>query len=155
MTENESPRIYVPPPLIFGGTLLIGLALDGRLSTSIPPSALWLKFLAAAILIAGLYPIIVALGLFRQKSTRPEPWQPATALVTGGIYRVTRNPMYLGMAAIYAGIALLFLSPVAGVLLLPVVAIIDRLVIAREETYLARRFGAAYDTYRQSVRRWI
>jgi protein-S-isoprenylcysteine O-methyltransferase Ste14 len=155
MGESDTPRVFVPPPLIFTGTLLVGLFADGRLSEGIPPSALGLRLAAAAVALAGLLLIVIALGLFRNRLTRPEPWQPATALVTGGLYRFTRNPMYLGMAALYAGIALLFLSPVAVALLLPVVAIIDRLVIAREEAYLARRFGSAYETYRQSVRRWI
>ena len=99
--------------------------------------------------------IVGALGLSRKRSTRPEPWQPATALVTGAFYRFTRNPMDLGMATLHAGVALLFLSPIAGALLLLVVAIIDGLVISPEEASFEWRFGAADESYRRSVRRWI
>lgn len=155
MSDSDTPGVIAPPPLIFGIPLLVGLALDGALSEGLPSSPLWLRLAAAAIVLAGMGLIIVALGLFRRNSTRPEPWRPSTALVTGGFYRFTRNPMYLGMALFYAGIALLFLSPIAGVLLLPVLVVIDRLVIAREEVYLAKRFGAPYESYRRRVRRWI
>ena len=155
MGDSDIPGVIAPPPLIFAIPLLLGLAIDGAFSEGLPASPFWLRLLAAAIVLTGLSLIIVAIGLFRAKSTRPEPWKPSTALVTSGLYRFTRNPMYLGMALFYAGIALLFLSPIAGALLVPVLAIVDRFVIAREEAYLTRRFGTPYESYRRSVRRWI
>lgn len=76
-------------------------------------------------------------------------------LVTSGVFRLTRNPMYVGLAAAYAGVAALLGSwwPLA---LLPLVLVaVDRLVIAREEPYLARALGAQYEAYRRRVRRWL
>jgi protein-S-isoprenylcysteine O-methyltransferase Ste14 len=154
MADADSPRILVPPPLAIFGTLLAGLAIDGRLTstTDFQPLAI----LAAVLLgLAGLALVFVALGLFSRSNTRPEPWQPSSALVVGGIYRRTRNPMYLGMLLVYAALAVLFMSPAAGLLLIPLAVAVDRLIIRREEAYLSRRFGPAYDDYRKSVRRWF
>ena len=79
----------------------------------------------------------------------------ATALVDTGIYRFTRNPMYVGMALLYAGLALGFASG-AALLLLPVVlVIIQTQVIAREERYMEAKFGANYLDYKRRVRRWV
>jgi protein-S-isoprenylcysteine O-methyltransferase Ste14 len=92
---------------------------------------------------------------FMRSRTSFNPARPATALVTGGPYRFTRNPMYLGMAGAYAGLAV-----ATGVLwalaFLPVVVLtIDRLVIRREERHLAVAFGEEYERYRSRVRRWV
>jgi protein-S-isoprenylcysteine O-methyltransferase Ste14 len=94
-------------------------------------------------------------GLFHRLRTAIIPFKPASRLVTSGIYRWTRNPMYLGMALIYAGVAILFDSPVALLLLVAVVVIIQRSVIAREEAYLERAFGDEYRVYKGRVRRWM
>lgn len=152
--KEDSPRIFVPPPVIIFGTLPVGLAIDGRLTaaTALQPLTVVTSVLLA---IAGLAIIGSALRIFSRSKTRPEPWKPASALVIEGIYKITRNPMYLGMLMIYAALALLFQSPSAGALIIPVFAIIDRLIIRREEKYLSRKFGEPYDNYRRHVRRWI
>lgn len=146
----DNPRVFVPPPLIFASLLALGLWLD----RSAHP-ALAMRLSGGALAFAGIALIVTALGLFRTSKTRPEPWQPSSALVVSGIYRFTRNPMYLGMALLCAGIALFFGS--LGAILLTGVAalIVDRGVIVREEAYLERRFGEPYLAYRKSVRRWF
>jgi protein-S-isoprenylcysteine O-methyltransferase Ste14 len=155
MSGPDSPRIFVPPPLIFVSALVLGLAIDGRFAdpTAAPPSVL----LAAAglLMFAGLALILAGLLTFFWKGARAEPWRGTDVFVAVGIYRLTRNPMYLGLALAYAGLALLFRSPVAGLLLIPLLLLMDRLVIPREEAYLARRFGADYEAYRRRVRRWL
>lgn len=150
MTKMDNPRVFVPPPLIFGGLLLIGLLVDRSKETD----AL-MQIAGVATGLTGLALIAVALGLFRSSKTRPEPWQPTSALVVSGIFRMTRNPMYLGMAVLSLGIALFFASLPAVLLTALAVLIIDRWVIAREEAYLTRRFGEPYAAYRRKVRRWL
>ena len=76
-------------------------------------------------------------------------------LVTNGVYRFTRNPMYLGMATVCFGISLFLLSMPAGILTCLSIAIIDRAVIPREEAYLFRQFGDTYRDYQANVRRWL
>ncbi|HEX6629907.1 MAG TPA: isoprenylcysteine carboxylmethyltransferase family protein, partial [Gemmatimonadaceae bacterium] len=83
------------------------------------------------------------------------PNRPATRLATGGPYRLTRNPMYVSLAALYLGVAL-FANSWWPVALLPLVLlVVDRAVIAREERYLAAAFPDEYAAYRARVRRWL
>ena len=76
-------------------------------------------------------------------------------LINEGPYRFSRNPIYVGFAITYAGLAIAMDSALALFLLLPCLAVVDQFVIAREERYLAARFGADYDAYRNRVRRWL
>ena len=148
--RHDNPRVVVPPPLIFGSLLAVGLLIERNLPPNLPLA------LAAAVLAgAGLVLIVAALGLFRRARTRPEPWRPSTALVASGVYQCTRNPMYLGMASVCLGTAALFASPPAALLTCVAALLIDRTVIAREEAYLDRRFGDEYRAYRSQVRRWL
>jgi protein-S-isoprenylcysteine O-methyltransferase Ste14 len=92
---------------------------------------------------------------FAGAGTPVSPYSASTTLVTTGPYRISRNPAYLGMALVYAGIAvsteaLWALAPLPAVL-----AVIDRGVIAREERYLERRLGDEYRRYTQRTRRWL
>ena len=150
MTRDDNPRVRVPPPLIFGGLLALGLVID-----SDPFRPALAQLAGVGLGIAGLALIAVALGLFAGSKTRPEPWQPANRLVDRGLYRFTRNPMYLGMALLSLGVALTF-SSLPGILLaLVALVIIDRTVVTREEAYLERRFGQDYIDYTKRVRRWL
>ena len=150
MTNNDNPRVFLPPPLIFSGLVGFGLFLD---SEAIGFGLLQIIGTVLGATGAGL--TAVALGLFRRSDTRPEPWQPASALVSRGLYRFTRNPMYLGMAMLSLGVALLFSSFSGSVLAIIAAVVIDRTVIPREEAYLMRRFGQDYVNYASGVSRWL
>lgn len=154
MSFMDTPRIFVPPPLLVAATLVSALWLDGRLAV-LPMTPALLLIVSAALIAGGLTLIGLALRLFHSVGTRPEPWQPSSELAQSGVYRFTRNPMYLGMAIIYSGLALGLQSQTAGLLLIPLIVVLDRFVIAREEAYLSRRFGVIFDAYRKRVRRWI
>jgi protein-S-isoprenylcysteine O-methyltransferase Ste14 len=91
----------------------------------------------------------------RRADTPFDPSKPPTALVEDGPFRFTRNPGYLGFALTYAGISLLTGGRWPLVFLPGVLGVIDRGVIAREESYLEERFGDPYRDYRSRVRRWL
>jgi protein-S-isoprenylcysteine O-methyltransferase Ste14 len=150
VTADDNPRVFVPPPLIFASLLALGLMMNREPIAFGAPA-----IIGIAVGLAGLGLIAAALGLFRSSKTRPEPWQPASALVSSGVYRVTRNPMYLGMALLCLGIAAAFASLAGIVMALIAAIIIDRAVVPREEAYLLRRFGEDYANYRRAVRRWL
>jgi protein-S-isoprenylcysteine O-methyltransferase Ste14 len=95
------------------------------------------------------------LETLRSAGTPPDPREPATRLVTHGPYLYTRNPGYLSMAMIYAGVAALANALWALLLLPAALVVIQREVIGREERYLKRRFGEEYIRYMAQVRRWI
>jgi protein-S-isoprenylcysteine O-methyltransferase Ste14 len=94
-------------------------------------------------------------GQFRRAGTPVIPFERSTVLVTSGLYRFTRNPMYLGLAAALFGIAIVSGTVGAFIPVVIFIWIIDRLFIRREERFLEDLFGASYRAYRQSVRRWI
>ena len=158
MTNDvDNANVRFPPPLIYLGFLIGGIWAGrafGLPGLGLDASArdLFGWIVAAFGILVG--PVAGA-GLFYRLRTAIIPIKPANRLVTLGIYRWTRNPMYLGLALIYAGIAILCDSLFALLLLIPVLIIIQRYVIAREEAYLERTFGDEYEAYRARVRRWI
>lgn len=156
MTARDTPGVIAPPPLIYLGFLFAGWGL-GRLIVT-PGFGLdgdIRRGLAVVLVIGGLTLEAMALGLFRRLGTPPQPWKPTTALATGGVYRFSRNPIYLGFTLIYAGFAVAMNSPLALAGLLPCLIVIDRFVVAREERYLDVKFGQEWRAYRARVRRWL
>jgi protein-S-isoprenylcysteine O-methyltransferase Ste14 len=159
MAMVDSPDhadVRMPPPLLYLGALLIGLVVGRLLHIGgFAPHRSLSLYLGGVLTIGGAALVLAAAGLFRRLHTNVKPSQPATTLVTSGLYRRTRNPMYLGMSLLYAGPALI-LDSILALLLLPIVLIvIQTQVIAREERYLEGRFGDDYRSYRQRVRRWF
>lgn len=154
MTRPDSPNVRIPPPLIVLSLLIAGLALDGRLYEPRFNEG-WAIVLGVSATVIGLFVGGAALRGFVRAGTNPEPWKASTTLVERGVYRFTRNPMYLSMLLIIFGAAL-----IAGAFwsLFSVVlgwAALNFFVIAPEERYLQRRFGADYDFYCSRVRRWL
>ena len=154
--EEDSAKVKFSPPFIYLGGLLLGLFIGWLLDVPSFDIDETTKFVAAAVLILlGLGIGISGMSLFRRRGTNVEPWRASTIIVSDGIFRWTRNPMYLGMALVYAGLAIGFES-FAAFLVLPIVLIVIRTyVIAREERYLETKFGDEYRRYKQQVRRWI
>jgi protein-S-isoprenylcysteine O-methyltransferase Ste14 len=111
---------------------------------------------AGLILIGlGVVVAIMAALTFRRAGTHVNPTKPATSVVAHGPFRFTRNPMYLSMAVIYLG-GVLMLDSLWPLLLWPAtIWVIRTQIIAREEIYLERKFGAVYLDYKKKVRRWL
>lgn len=155
-STRDHPGVIAPPPLLYAGTLMVGLAVDFllvRVPTGLPPMA---RYGPAVMLGAGAAALAAgAIGRFLRAGTHVEPWRPATVLVTDGVYRFTRNPMYVAMTLLYGAVALAADSVVTLVLLLPLLVVMRHGVIAREERYLDAKFGDGYRQYRGRVRRWL
>ncbi|MCW3836087.1 methyltransferase family protein [Sphingomonas canadensis] len=154
--DKDSAGVRFPPPLMFLGALGAGMLLDALIGRWGLPFGNYLEHSAGwVLLVGGAAVLLSAAGLFRRAGTRLEPWKTSSALITDGVYRWTRNPMYLGMAAAYLGIALILDSLTVALLLVPLVLAVEREVIAREEGYMEAKFGDAYRAYKASVRRWF
>ena len=153
--EQDKAGVVAPPPLIYLGTLIFGLLLGRRFPISFLPRKKMARGLGLPPLVGG----VLLLGWFeramRQADTPASPYKPVERIATEGPFRYSRNPGYLSMAMIYAGIASLA-NALWAILLLPVALLaIQRGVIEREERYLERKFGEAYLSYKAQVRRWI
>jgi protein-S-isoprenylcysteine O-methyltransferase Ste14 len=149
-------ELRVPPPLV-GGTVALLMWLGAKL---VPAAGFPLPgkgALAIALTTIGLCLGLVAYFQFRAAGTTVHPTKPqeSSALVVRGIYRMTRNPMYLGMLLILLGWAVWLANAVAFVLLPLFVVYLNRFQIAPEERALEARFGAAFADYARAVRRWL
>jgi protein-S-isoprenylcysteine O-methyltransferase Ste14 len=133
--------------------LLVGLSGNYLLRWSFP---YWpLTFVLGLILIlSGTVLMTWAASEFSSHGTTLKPSEAATTVVKSGPYAYTRNPIYLSMMLVYSGISLIFNSPLALVLALPVIVLLNRQA-EREERYLERAFGDQYTDYQKSVPRWI
>jgi protein-S-isoprenylcysteine O-methyltransferase Ste14 len=153
--DVDSAKVTFPPPFVYIGMVLLGLALDRVLPWSIELTAIGRYAGGGLLIFAALACLLAASGRFRKAGTDVKPWKTTSAIVGDGVYAFTRNPMYLGMALFMAGLGLLF-SSLGVILLLPVaIALIQTQVIAREERYLEAKFGDQYRVYKSRVRRWI
>lgn len=155
-TTSDGANVRFPPPGVYAAGLAIGI-FAGRLLhlPGLGLASAVRELLGLVFIVAGIAASIAGAGLFVRRRTAIIPYKPASCLVTSGIYRWTRNPMYLGLALIYVGVGGL-LNSFAAILLLPlVIAIIQVSVIAREEAYLERAFGSEYIAYKRRVRPWI
>ncbi|MEN5115257.1 isoprenylcysteine carboxylmethyltransferase family protein [Brevundimonas diminuta] len=154
--RGDHAGVLAPPPLIYLAFLLAGFGIGQLIGEpSLGLAVEWRRGLAFVLVIGGLLLDGIAAGTFRRLGTPPEPWKPTTALATGGLYRFSRNPIYLGFGLTYIGFAVAMDSPLALAMLPPCLIVIDRFVIAREERYLSARFGAEYEAYKGRVRRWL
>lgn len=154
---TDTASVIVRPPLIFLAALLLGGPLNSLLPLPfpVPWSAPVNWLLAGALIVIGLALAIAGIRNFSGAGTPVPTNEPTRALVTTGIHRRTRNPIYLGMFVLYGGIGVAAHNLWILVLLLPLAIIMRWGVVAREEAYLERRFGDAYRDYKACVRRWI
>ncbi len=153
--QLDRPAVGFPPPFVYLGFLLLGFVVDRLAGFTHFDLGVWDEALGIALAVAGLVVVVAALRYFRREGEDPEPWTPSETMLADGVYRFSRNPMYLGVTLTYLGIAVFFGS-LGALLLLPLaIATIRYFVIRREEAYLTRRFGQAYRDYCARVRRWI
>lgn len=155
-STTDKAGVIAPPPLLFAGAVAIGLALHHWVVPIAFGLAPGIRYTSGGLLIVlALGIALSAIRMFGKAGTHVEPWKPATALVTGGIYCYTRNPMYLGMALMHVGLSLIFDSVTTLLMLVPFLLLIRYGVIAREERYLTAKFPTEYPAFQKRVRRWF
>ena len=154
MSEADAPKVRIFPPLVYLAGLAIGHLANRWLTVdAVPVHGAWI--VGGILLVLGLGLIASATTNFTRAGTTTRPDRASSSLVFAGPYKLTRNPMYVGIAIAYLGLAIADRS-LGSLILLPVVLlIIRRAVIANEEAFLERRFGSAYTDYKAKVRRWL
>ena len=152
--SQDHPGVVIPPPLIFGACVLLGLWSDSAwFEGQLAPMGFML--VGGSFALMGLGVILASIPKFFRAGTSIEPWRPASSILSDGIYGYSRNPIYLGMAFGSLGVAIAAASWPAAAATVIAVLVIRYYVIAREELYLERRFGEEYLTYKANVRRWL
>ncbi|WP_299472051.1 isoprenylcysteine carboxylmethyltransferase family protein [uncultured Roseibium sp.] len=149
-------KLKVPPPLI----LVVAVVFTFAAASWFP--GLTFEFpgqfvLAAILFFLGLVPDILALLTFVRRKTTVNPMAPeeTSALVTDGIYRISRNPMYLGLLFLLIAASLYFSSFVSILIIPAFIAYLTEFQIKPEEEILREKFGEPYENYLRKVRRWV
>ena len=148
-----APKVMLPPTLTMLCLLaMIALRLLWPGPVAFPPLLIWAGL---PLILLGVGINLVADGEFKRARTPVNPLETPQALLTAGIFGITRNPMYLGFALVLAGVWLMLgaLTPLAGVLAF--VLAVDRGYIPYEEQKLVALFGQDYRDYQRKVQRWL
>jgi protein-S-isoprenylcysteine O-methyltransferase Ste14 len=154
VTQHGAHVILIPPPLYYAAGLAGGLAMNKLVGLPLGGSPV--TALAGAVVTAlGLALAFAGVAAVIRHRTTIVPHHAVATLLTGGAYRLSRNPMYTGLAIAYLGLAVLTDSWWPLVLWPLVILAVGRLVIRPEEQYLAERFGQTYTDYQSRVRRWL
>ena len=152
--KTNHASVVVNPFVIYLGLAIVAILLQKILPLSFM-SEISARVLGVSLLILNLGFGLPALRGMLQAKTSPNPNRPTTSLVLSGVYRLTRNPMYVGLTLVFAGL-LIYFQVSWGLLFVPLVVwLITNWVIVPEEKYLGEKFGEEYLQYKSKVRRWI
>ena len=149
--------VVVKPPILFAGAVLVGCLLSWIVPLGPGLGSANARALAVggSLALVGFALMALSVREFRRAGTSVIPGEPSTVLLESGPYRFTRNPIYIGFVIFYFGLAIMLTSAWMLVLLIPVLIILQRGVVEREEAYLQAKFGAAYRKYQARVPRWL
>ncbi len=150
MTREKGPL----PPVILLTFIVVQIVLHFQLPVAIVIERPW-SWAGIGFILTGVAIIASPALSFRRSETTIIPFKESTSLVVSGMFRITRNPMYLGMVTILTGVAVI--SGSLSTFLMPVlfVPVLNRRVIRHEEVMLMDAFGDEYRDYMQQVRRWL
>lgn len=157
MATRDTAGVIAPPPLIALAAVLIGVALDWLLPAYVLTVLLGVseRIVIGVVLLAGGAALAIAgRNAFVRVGTNVNPFKPAHALATTGVYSYVRNPMYVGLALLVAGIGIALASDWTLVMLVAAALTIHFGVVKREERYLTEKFGDTYRQYIQAVPRY-
>jgi len=155
-SSSDVPGVIALPPFIFLGFLVAATVLEAVIPLPVLAAHAIARYVVGTVLVVSGF-VMIGLGTrrFVAAGTNIPPNLPTTALVVDGVYGRTRNPLYLGSTLVYLGLSVGAGSLWAIMLVVPLLWVINVGVIAREESYLERKFGDAYRAYKARVRRWV
>ncbi len=145
----------IPPPVLFFAAILSGFGIRHFVSFEIPIPVIVSRVTGALLIVAGAGLGLAGTGKLVRGGTTPFPHRPSSALVETGAYGFSRNPIYLAMAVLLAGVAVLLRSGWHLAMTALLVAVLDRTQTPREERYPQAGFGDPSRSYPRRVRRWL
>ena len=154
--KEDSPNVNLMPPPVFFSCLVFGGVLAFIFPIDFPLFSFPIRMIfGLAIGASGFAIMMLAHEKFKKVGTQVPTNQPASELVTFGAYRLSRNPMYVGMVSFLCGIGICAGSLWLVAAALPLIGYLAFYVVPREEAYMERAFGSQYLDYCKKVRRWL
>jgi protein-S-isoprenylcysteine O-methyltransferase Ste14 len=152
----SSLELKIPPDVVWLATAVL-MWLGSRVTPALALPDVLRRVLGLSMIAAGTILIVAARLALQESATTWRPTEPGrtTTLVTSGVYRFSRNPIYLGMEIVLLSLAVVLASPVAALLSALFVVYVDRFQIQPEEMTLAVAFGQDFRDYTRRTRRWI
>lgn len=154
MTSKNHSGVLLPPPLLYAGALLLVLALDWVWPVAVLAGSAG-AWVGSVLLVVGLALNLWGAITMKKARTPINPYQPVADVVATGPFRLTRNPLYVGLNLMFLGISFLINSLWGILVLVPVLVVMHYGVILREERYLETQFGEAYREYCRNVGRYF
>ena len=152
---KDNPGVIVHPPIALLIAFVAGLVLEWLRPLPFVPASIPRVWIGVLLFAAGFALALWAFVSFRKAGTNVQTSEPTTAIVERGPYGFSRNPIYSGMFLALTGLAVGFNSLWVLAMLVPFYLVIRYGVVAREETYLERKFGGVYLNYKAGVHRWL
>ncbi len=152
--ERRKVGMLVPPPILLLALVVACVGAHAFWRAGFTFSATR-DTLGSLLLVASVALIASCARMFKKAGTPFRPTSPSTAIVTEGPYRISRNPMYLGMAGLLAGLGVLLGSYCFGAALVMFLVVVHFGVVLPEERYLESVQGEAYRRYKRRTRRWL
>ena len=152
--DNKVAAVKFPPPAIFASCIFLGAGFQylRPVGLGIPES---IEIFGYLLVLFGITIAILVATSFRRVGTAIEPWKPTTSIVATGFYAWSSNPIYAGFCLINIVIGIASNSIWIFVSFIPAAFLLYHVAIAKEEAYLAEKFGEEYLTYKNKVRRWV
>jgi protein-S-isoprenylcysteine O-methyltransferase Ste14 len=151
---QDKAGVLIFPPLLYLLVLVTGILISYFFPFHFINFSIALP-IGIIITVLGITSLILAATLFRKNKNPVNPSGSTQLIICSGIYKYTRNPMYLGLTTIFIGISIITNAWFSFILLFPLLMICQKGIIEREESYLTRKFGNEYLDYQSKVRRWI
>jgi protein-S-isoprenylcysteine O-methyltransferase Ste14 len=152
--NNDNPGVIIPPPIIFIGFGLLGVLLNYLNPLTIAGPS-WLVYLGVLILIASFLGFGYMINFFKKNETEIEPSKTTSKIITSGLYKYSRNPVYIILCAGPIGLGFIFMTYWSMLAFIPALIVIYFTAVKKEEQYLEKKFGQEYLDYKKKVRRWI
>jgi protein-S-isoprenylcysteine O-methyltransferase Ste14 len=153
---ERGAHVRFPPPLVFLGGILLGVACEYIVAPASVPVARAISAVGGLlVLMTGVGIIASARIRFTRTGQSPIPWKPSPELILSGPYRFTRNPMYVGVTLVEIGLGVAVNNLWISLFAIPALLTVHFIAVLPEERYLTGKFGESYRRYLAQVRRYL
>lgn len=152
--KQDKAGVIIFPPLLYFIALILGILIS-KLFKAFSPFNILFTAIGSFVFLLGVLLLIISVRTMNAQQTTINPKGATTTIIEIGIFKYSRNPMYISFTLILIGLLICLNSFFGLIILVPLLILVQKGIIEREETYLTQKFGSIYLSYKQRVRRWL